>query len=125
MTGFTVVWLGQVVSLLGTSMTNFAITIWAWEATGKATALALMQLFFFAPTILMSPVAGALVDRWSRKLVMIMSDLAAGLGTITIFVLFSTGALEVWHLYVIFAFMGAFQAFQFPAYSAAVSTMIS
>jgi len=125
MTGFTVVWFGQVVSLLGTSMTNFAITIWAWEATGKATTLALLQLFFFAPTILMSPVAGALVDRWNRKLVMIFSDLAAGLGTITIFVLFSTGILEVWHLYIIFAFMGAFQAFQFPAYSAAVSTMIS
>lgn len=125
MTGFTVVWLGQVVSLLGTSMTNFALTIWAWEATGKATTLALLQLFFFAPTIIMSPVAGALVDRWSRKLVMILSDLAAGLGTVVIFVLYSTGALEVWHLYLIFAFMGAFQAFQFPAYSAAVSTMIS
>jgi DHA3 family macrolide efflux protein-like MFS transporter len=125
MTGFTIVWLGQVVSLLGTSMTNFALTIWAWEVTGKATALALMQLFFFAPTILMSPVAGALVDRWNRKLVMILSDLAAGLGTIAVFVLYSTGVLEVWNLYIIFAFMGAFQAFQFPAYSAAVSTMIS
>lgn len=125
MTGFTLVWLGQVVSLLGTSMTNFAITIWAWEATGKATTLALLQLFFFAPTIIMSPVAGALVDRWNRKLVMILSDLAAGLGTITIFILYSTGALEVWQLYLIFAFMGVFQAFQFPAYSAAVSTMIS
>lgn len=125
MTGFTIVWLGQVVSLLGTSMTNFAITIWAWEASGKATTIALLQLFFFTPTILMSPVAGALVDRWSRKLVMILSDLAAGLGTITIFILFSTGNLEVWHLYLIFALMGAFQAFQFPAYSAAVSTMIS
>ena len=125
MTGFTVVWMGQLISLLGTSMTNFALTIWAWETTGKATTLALVQLFFFAPTILMSPIAGALVDRWNRKLVMILSDLAAGLGTITIFVLFSTGILEVWHLYLISAFMGAFQAFQFPAYSAAVSTMIS
>ena len=125
MTGFTVVWFGQIVSLLGTSMTNFAITIWAWEVTGKATTLALLQLFFFAPTVLMSPIAGALVDRWNRKLVMIFSDLAAGMGTIIIFVLFSTGLLEIWHLYIIFAFMGAFQAFQFPAYSAAVSTMIS
>ena len=125
MTGFTVVWVGQLISLLGTSMTNFTLTIWAWETTGKATTLALVQLFFFAPTILMSPLAGALVDRWNRKLVMILSDLAAGLGTITIFLLFSFNALEVWHLYIISLFMGAFQAFQFPAYSAAVSTMIS
>ena len=124
MTGFTVIWAGQFLSLLGTRMTNFALTIWAWQATGQATTLAMVQLFYFAPDVLLKPVAGALVDRWSRKLVMVLSDLAAGMGTVSIFLLLSTEALQVWHLYAISAFMGMFQSFQFPAYSAAVSTML-
>jgi DHA3 family macrolide efflux protein-like MFS transporter len=124
MRGFTAVWAGQLVSLLGTSMTNFAVIIWAWEKTGVATALALVGFSFVAPYILMSPFAGALVDRWNRKLVMMLSDLAAGLSTLAVLLLFTTGMLEIWHLYVTTAFAGAFQAFQFPAFSAAVTLML-
>ena len=125
MLGFTVVWLGQVVSLLGSGMTWFALTIWAWEITGQATALALVAFFTFGPTVLLSPVAGALVDRWNRKLVMILSDLGAGLMTVLVLLLHSSGHLQIWHLYATGAVAGAFQAFQFPAYSAAVTTMVS
>jgi len=124
MAGFTVVWIGQVVSLLGTGMTQFALTIWAWEITGQATALALVGFFSFGPTVILSPVAGALVDRWNRKLVMMVSDLAAGLMTLVALALYASGYLQIWHLYVTGALTGAFQAFQFPAYSAAVTTML-
>jgi DHA3 family macrolide efflux protein-like MFS transporter len=124
MRGFTVVWVGQLVSLLGTGMTRFALTIWAWQVTGEATALALVGFFSFAPTILLSPVAGAIVDRSNRKLVMMISDLAAGLATVVVLILQASGRLEIWHLYVTGAFTGAFQSFQFPAYSAAVTMMI-
>jgi predicted MFS family arabinose efflux permease len=125
MRGFIAIWLGQFTSLLGSAMTNFALTIWAWEKTGTATALALTGLAFVLPNILVFPIAGALVDRWNRKLVMMLSDLAAGIGTIAIFLLYSSNNLEIWHLYLIFTFMGLFQSFQFPAYSAAVSTMLN
>ena len=74
--------------------------------------------------VLMSPFAGALVDRWNRKLVMALSDLAAGLSTIVLFALYLTDNLQVWHLYVLGAFVGVFQAFQWPAFSAAISVMI-
>ena len=124
MRGFTVIWGGQFVSLLGTFMTNFALTIWAWQVTGEATALALTGLAFVLPNILLYPVAGALVDRWNRKLVMMLSDIAAGVSTLVILVLFTSGNLQIWHLYVTGAFAGMFQSFQFPAYSAAVSTMV-
>ena len=124
MLGFTVVWIGQVISLLGTGMTRFALTIWAWEITGQATALALVGVFSFAPAVLLSPIAGALVDRWNRKLVMMFSDLAAGLMTVVVLLLHATGHLQIWHLYVTGALAGAFEAFQFPAYSAAVTTML-
>lgn len=124
MLGFTVVWAGQVVSLLGSRMTWFALTVWAWELTGQATALALVGFFSFGPTVLLSPVAGALVDRWDRKRVMMLSDLAAGLMTVIVLLLHSADLLQLWHLYVTGAFAGAFQAFQFPAYSAAITTMV-
>ncbi|MBI4771673.1 MAG: MFS transporter, partial [Chloroflexi bacterium] len=124
MFAFTVVWIGQVISLMGSAMTGFALTIWAWKVTGSATALALVGFFNFGPTVLLSPIAGALVDRWNRKLVMMLSDLAAGLSTVAILLLYTTGRLQIWHLYVAGAFSGAFQAFQWPAYSAAISTML-
>jgi DHA3 family macrolide efflux protein-like MFS transporter len=124
MRGFIVVWLGQLVSFLGTGMTQFALTIWAWEKTGEATALALVGFSFTLPYILASPFAGALVDRWNRKFVTMLSDVASGLSTLAVLALFASGRLEVWHLYLTSAFSGAFQAFQFPAFSAAVTLML-
>jgi len=124
MFGFTIIWIGQVISLLGTAMTGFALTIWAWQITQQATALALVGFFTFAPTLLVTPFAGALVDRWNRKFVMMLSDLAAILSTVVVLLLFWTCNLQIWHLYVTGAFSGAFGAFQFPAYSAAVTTMV-
>jgi DHA3 family macrolide efflux protein-like MFS transporter len=125
MFGFTVVWIGQIFSLLGTSMTGFAMTIWAYEKTNSATALALVGFFFVTPMLIVAPFAGALVDRSNRKLMMMLSDLASGVATLVILILYSTGKLEIWHLYITGAFQGVFQSFQWPAYSAAISTMIS
>ena len=124
MRGFTLVCAGQTVSLLGTGMTGFAFVIWAYLQTKEVTTLALAATFRFAPTVILSPIAGALVDRWNRKLTMMLSDLAAGAATIILLLLYLPGALQVWHWYVAGAFEGAFEAFQWPAYSAAISTMI-
>jgi MFS family permease len=121
---FTVVWAGQLVSVLGTRMTGFALMIWIWQQTGQATALALLAFFTFAPILIMLPIAGSLVDRLNRKLAIILSDLAAGIGTVVILVLFMADALQIWHLYVIAIFSGAFGAFQWPAFSAAITTMV-
>lgn len=124
MLGFTIVWIGQIVSLLGTSMTGFAMTIWAYEKTNAATALALVGFFFVAPMLIVSPFAGAMVDRFNRKFMMMISDIASGIGSFAILILYTTGHLQIWHLYIIVAFQGIFQSFQWPAYSAAISTMI-
>ena len=124
MRAFTVVWAGQVLSLLGTGMSRFALAVWAYQITGEATALALVAFFSVLPAILASPVAGVLVDRWNRKLVMMLSDLLAGVATIGVLILHLSGGLEVWHLYVAAAFAGVGEAFQWPAYSAAISTML-
>ncbi len=121
---FAVIWTGQFFSLLGTYMSQFALSIWAWQLTGEATALALVAFFNFAPSVIMFPLAGALVDRWNRKLVMMISDVASGIATIIVFLLLSAGKLEIWHLYVTGAFTGIFQSFQWPAYSASTSLIV-
>lgn len=125
MRAFLLVWVGQLVSLFGTALTRFALTIWAWQITGEATALALVGFFSFGPMILLTPFAGAIVDRANRKLVMMLSDMGAGVSTIIILVLYTTDSLQIWHLYLAGAFSGVFQAFQFPAYSAATTMMLT
>ena len=124
MRGFLIFWLGQLVSLLGTNMSRFALTIWAWELTGQATALALVAIFSFAPAVIISPIAGAMVDRLPRKLMMMLSDAAAGVASLCVLLLYVTGNLQLWHLFVAGTFTGIFESFQFPAFSAAISTMV-
>jgi len=124
MAAFTTIWIGQLVSVLATNMTGFALTIWAYEKTGQATALALVQVFFITPFLILSPIAGVMVDRYNRKLMMAVSDVGAGVATIIILVLNSAGLLEVWHLYIAAAIQGTFNTFQWPAYSSAISLMV-
>jgi hypothetical protein len=124
MVAFTVVWLGQMISVIATNMTQFALTIWIFEKTSSATALGLQQVFFITPFLIISPFAGAMVDRYNRKMMMMVSDIGAGVATFVVMALQLAGALQIWHLYVAAAATGIFQAFQWPAYSAAISTMV-
>lgn len=125
MFGFTVVWLGQIVSVLASSMSQFALTIFVFEKTGSATALGLMQVFFITPFLLISPIAGVMVDRHNRKLMMMVSDLTAGMATLAVLALQAFGVLQFWHLYIASVVYGLGNAFQWPAYSAAISTMVA
>jgi len=124
MLGFTIVCLGQVVSILASNMTAFALAIWVFQKTSSAAALGMMQTAFTIPYLVFIPIAGALVDRYDRKLLMMISDLTAALGTLTILVLYATGALQIWHFYVVNVIVGLGSAFQWPAYSAAITTMV-
>jgi MFS family permease len=124
MFGFTIIWLGQIVSVLASSMSQFGLSIWMYDQTKSALAMGMMQVFFITPFLLISPVAGVMVDRHDRKLMMIVSDLGAGLATLAVLVLQYFGILEFWHLYVTSIIYGLGMAFQWPAYSAAISTMI-
>ena len=124
MSGFIIVWIGQILSMLGTAMSNFALTLWAYELTGKATPLAMIGFFFVTPMVLLGPFVGTIVDRGNRKLMMIVSDLAAAITMLFVLLLYFSGNLQVWHLYVTATITGIFQGFQWPAYSAAISVML-
>ncbi len=123
-TAFTLVWIGQLVSVLATQMSGFALSIWIYERTNSATALGLAQVFFITPFLLISPIAGAMVDRYDRKWMMALSDLSAGVATLAVLILQGLGQLEVWHLYAAALLQGLGNAFQWPAYSAAISLMV-
>jgi MFS transporter, DHA3 family, macrolide efflux protein len=124
MKGFSIVWIGQIVSVLASSMTGFGMTLWMYQQTESATAMAFMQVAFITPFLLISPIAGAMVDRYNRKLMMMLSDFGAVLSTVAILILYTTGLLEFWHLYVAAVINGLGNTFQWPAYSAAISTMV-
>ncbi len=124
MTGFTLVWIGQIVSVLASGMTTFAMTIYMYQQTGSATAMALVQVAYITPFLLLSPVAGVMVDRYNRKLMMMVSDIGGGTATLLLLVLYSSGHLQPWHIYLASAVAGLGTTFQWPAYSAAISIMI-
>lgn len=121
---FIVIWLSQIVSVLASGMTGFALSIWMYQQTESATAMGGIQVAYIIPFLVMSPLAGVLVDRHSRKLMMMISDITGGLGTLFILAMFVTGQLEFWHLYLSAILNGLGNTFQWPAYSAAISTMI-
>jgi len=120
---FYIIWFGQLISTVGSGLTGFALSVWVYEQSKSTTLFALNVLAFSLPTLLMSPLAGALVDRWNRRWIMILSDTCAGLTTLAVWILYASGHLEIWHVLLITALNSAFTSFQWPAYSA-VTTML-
>ncbi|MBV9773135.1 MAG: MFS transporter [Gemmatimonadetes bacterium] len=121
---FLVIWVGQVVSLLGSGMSGFALGIWILQQTGSATRFGLVLLCSVLPGILVSPFAGVVVDRMDRRRIMIFSDAAAAVGTAVVVVLMYRGGLEAWHVYLATAASAVYGAFQRPAYSASVTVLV-
>ena len=121
---FLTIWLGQFASALGSEMTNFAITIWAWEVTGQATPLSFILAVTQIPRLLVSPFAGIWVDRFNRKYLMLLGDAVAGLSTLALLGLLLTDSLQIWHLYLSGAVNGLFGYIQGLAHSASISLLI-
>jgi MFS transporter, DHA3 family, macrolide efflux protein len=122
---FRIVWFGQLVSMLGTGMTRFALMIWAYQQTGSATTLALLGFFAWLPYVLVSPLAGVWVDRLDRRRILIAADLGSGLLTLFVLATYWNGSLDIWHMYLLEALTSIFDAFQRPAYGASVSTLLN
>jgi MFS transporter, DHA3 family, macrolide efflux protein len=121
---FSIIWFGQTISMLGSNMTGFAFSIWVWNLTGQATDLALFGFFSRLPQIFMSPIFGAIVDRWNRQLLMIAGDLMTGILTIIVLILYSTDLLQIWHLYLVVAIAGIFEQLQELAFEASISLLV-
>jgi len=121
---FLAVAAGQLVSILGTTLIDFALPMWVLITTGSLLSFALLAVAGLVPGLLVLPFAGAIVDRHSRRAVMLAGDVAAGATQVALGILFWAGALEVWHLYPLIACLSVALTFQRLAYGSAVPQLV-
>lgn len=121
---FWILWFGQSISLLGSSMTAFAITIWAFEETGSALVLSISGMLIMIPKMVVGFLAGPLIDRLNKKTVMVCTDIGAGLCTLTLFILLRHEMLKIWHIYAINIVSSVLSSFQSPASNVAISAIV-
>ena len=121
---FYILWSTQSLSQLGSSLTQFALTLWLYEKTGSALSTAALTICTYAPYVIMSILAGAVTDKFDKKKTMLVCDALAAAGTIAVFVLYKTDLLAVWHLYAINALSGLMNTVQQPASEVAYTLVI-
>lgn len=121
---FLIIWIGQLVSLIGSQLTAFAMSVWVYDETRSVLLLALTQIAFSAPFVILSPLSGVLADRWNRRTAMIVSDLGAGAVVFIAAVLYLTGALRPWMVIPLNFAMSSFTTLMWPAYTASVTLLV-
>ena len=114
---FFTIWTGQAFSLLGSQLVQFALVWWLTSTTKSATVLATATLFAILPQVVISPFAGALVDRWNRRLVMIVADGLVAVTTVWLVYLAAAGQLQVWQVYAAMLLRATFGAVSFPGHA--------
>ena len=121
---FFTIWIGQAFSMVGSSLVGFAFVWFLTEKTGSATVLAVGSMMSMLPSIIIGPLAGAFVDRWSRKAVLIISDSITALFTFLLAFLFITDSAQIWHIYVVMFIRSSSGQFQLAAMTASTSLMV-
>lgn len=121
---FFTIFAGQALSLFGSSLVQFALVWYLTQHTGSATILATATLVAMLPQVLLGPFVGALVDRWNRRVVMMVADGLIALATLGLAGLFWAGLAQVWHIYVILLIRSLGGAFHWPAMSASTALMV-
>lgn len=121
---FITFWLGQTVSQLGSSMTAFALTIWVFEKTQTAMTVSLMSFCTWLPYILVSVLAGGIIDKHSKKAILVITDSIAALCTISILISVHKGELDIRQIYLVNVIVGFMNAFQSPASSVMTGLLV-
>lgn len=121
---YIVLWLSQSVSGLGSSMTGFALVLWAYEQSRSAMSVSLMSFCNYVPYIIVSLLVGGFIDRHKKKNIMLVSDSIAAAGSLAILAFFLAGHLAVWNIYLINIIIGVTNAFQQPASAVATGRLV-
>ena len=121
---FFTIWGGQVFSLLGSRLVQFALVWWLTKTTGSGTVLATATMAAIIPGVALSPFIGPLIDRWNRRRLMIVADTLIALSTALLAALFALGVAEVWHIYVIMFARSVGGAFHWPSMQASTTLMV-
>lgn len=123
-TPFFIIWIGQAFSLVGSQVVQFAIIWWITKTTGSATLLAAAALVGLLPQVILGPFVGTLVDRWNRRLIMIVADGVSALAIIVMTYLFWSNRIEVWQVFIIMFVRSLANGFHWPAMQASVTLMV-
>ena len=121
---FFTIWFGQLVSLIGSQLTGFALGVWVYQQTKSVLLLALVQVANQAPYVLLSPIAGVFADRWNRRTAMIVSDFGAGLAVLAVGGLYLTHQLQIWMVIPINLWMASFNTLMWPSFTASVTLLV-
>jgi len=121
---FFSIWIGQTLSLISSELVQFALVWWLIETTGSAIVLSVATMIALLPKALLSPFAGALVDRWNRRLVLIISDSAIALALVWLYYCFVAGQIQTWQVYVVILVRAIGGIFHMPAMLASTSQLV-
>ena len=124
MSVFAIIWSGQLISIVGSNLTEFALGVWLYQHTQSAFLYGLNNLFIFAPPIIVMPLAGVLADRYSRRRMMILSNLGGALTALLLILCVATHILQFWLVYMITFLFAVFSALLFPSYAASVQMLV-
>ena len=122
---FMIIWIGELISNIGSGMTAFGLGIYVWEITHSAVSVSLVELAAFLPMILLSPVAGVLADRYDRRILMILGDAVSAIGLIAMFFIMSVTDIAIWQICICVAFDSAFVSLLDPAYKATITDLVT
>jgi amino acid adenylation domain-containing protein len=115
---------GQLVSLIGSGLTSFGMGLWVFQRTGSVTLFATAAVLALLPAVALSPIAGAVADRWNRRLIMVFADTLAASGTVGLGLLLWLDRIQLWHIFTAITITAVSSAFQQPAYLAAVTQLV-
>ena len=121
---FSTLVITQTLSLIGSRMTAVALGLWLFTTTGQTSPLLLTAFFTELPGMLGGSVAGVLVDRWSRKRVLLLADAGQAVGSLLLLLSFASGAFQLWHLYAVASLQGTFTMLQGPAERATMTLLV-
>ncbi|MHA2237889.1 MAG: MFS transporter [Candidatus Hodarchaeales archaeon] len=122
--GYLIIWLGQLISLFGSGVVQFAIIWWITTETGSTLFLALASFAGLVPLVIFTPLSGVLADRWNRKYLILGTDFLQALLTLLLIILFSFNVIGTYVIIVMLFFRGMLQALQLPATVALVPQMV-
>jgi MFS family permease len=121
---FIVIWIGQVLSIIGSNLTGFAMSVWVYQQTGSVTKFSIVVLFTTVPGLVITPVVGTVIDRWDRRWLMIASNVWAALNTLGVAALFFFGKQQIWHICLLAAAFSMSSAVISPAFTASISLLV-
>lgn len=121
---YQLMWTGQLFSILGSGLTSFALGLWILGQTDSVTSFTMIAVIAGLPAVLLAPWIGAIVDRYDRKLILIITDTVSALVTLYIAIQYMTDNLVFWHIYVCVLISSVATAFQAPANIAAITSLV-